>query len=94
MYMEKFLKKLGINNVGYYNKSGTYVIDLENSNQYGRVYSILDKCNDIEEIDDESELTLHSSRIVYESDKYKFSLIADFDKDFYKLTCNEILGDD
>jgi hypothetical protein len=90
MYLEKFLEKIGINQVGHYTKSNSYVIDLEDSDEYGKVYSRLDKCGDITEDEDSSTLTVHNSNIVFESDEYQFVLIADFDNDEYKLVCKEI----
>ena len=88
--MEKFLENIGISNVGHYTKSNSYVIDLEDSEEYGRVYSRLDKCDELVEDEDSSTLTIHTSNIVFESDDYQFVLIADFDQDIYKLVCKEM----
>ena len=90
MYLEKFLNNIGISNVGHYTKSNAYVIDLEDSNEYGKVYSCLDKCEKLEEDEDSSTLTIHNSNIVFESEDYQFVLIADFDQDTYKLVCKEL----
>lgn len=90
MYLEKFLDKIGIKQVGHYTKSNSYVIDLEDSDEYGKVYSILDKCDEIEEDEDSSTLNIHNSNIIFESDDYQFVLIADLDQDTYKLVCKEL----
>ena len=90
MYLEKFLENIGISNVGHYTKSNSYVIDLDDSEEYGRVYSRLDKCDELVEDEDSSTLTIHTSNIVFESDDYQFVLIADFDQDIYKLVCKEM----
>lgn len=90
MYLEKFLESIGISNVGHYTKSNSYVIDLDDSEEYGRVYSRLDKCDELVEDEDSSTLTIHTSNIVFESDDYQFVLIADFDQDIYKLVCKEM----
>jgi hypothetical protein len=90
MYLEKFLEKIGITQVGHYTKSNSYVIDLEDSDEYGKVYSILDKCDEIEEDEDSSTLNIHNSNIIFESDDYQFVLIADLDQDTYKLVCKEL----
>ena len=90
MYLEKFLDSIGITQTGHYTKSNSYVIDIEDSDEYGKIYSSLDKCEELVEDEDSSTLTIHTSNIVFESDNYQFVLIADFDQDTYKLVCKEI----
>jgi hypothetical protein len=89
VYLEKFLEKLGITQVGHYTKTNTYIIDIEDSDEYGKIYSLLDKSSEIEEDEDSSTITVHTSNIVFESDNYQLTLIADFDQDTYKLVCKE-----
>jgi hypothetical protein len=89
MYLEKFLEKLGITQVGHYTKTNTYIIDIDDSDEYGKIYSLLDKSDEIEEDEDSSTITIHTSNIVFESDNYQLTLIADFDQDTYKLVCKE-----
>lgn len=89
MYLEKFLEKLGITQVGHYTKTNTYIIDIEDSDEYGKIYSVLDKSDEIEEDEDSSTITVHTSNLVFESDNYQLTLIADFDQDTYKLVCKE-----
>ena len=79
-----------ISQTGHYTKSNAYVIDIEDSDEYGKVYSSLDKCDELVEDEDSSTITVHTSNIVFESDNYQFTLIADFDQDTYKLVCKEI----
>ena len=88
--MEKFLKEIGITQVGHYNNKNNYIIDIEDSNEYGKIYSKLDKNDLVEENDDSSSITANNSHIVFESDDYQFTLIADFENDAYKLVCKEI----
>lgn len=90
MYMEKFLKELGINQIGHYNSKNNYIIDIEDSEEYGKIYSKLDKSDLLDENDDSSTVTMHNSHIVFESDDYQFTLIADFENDTYKLVCKDI----
>lgn len=89
MYLEKFLEKLGITQVGHYTKTNTYIIDIEDSDEYGKIYSLLDKNEEVEEDEDSSTITVHTSNLVFESDNYQLTLIADFDQDTYKLVCKE-----
>jgi hypothetical protein len=89
MYLEKFLSSIGIDQVGHYTKSNVYIIDIEDSDEYGKIYSRLDKCEELVEDEDSSTLTIHTSNIVFESEDYQFTLISDFDQDTYKLVCKE-----
>lgn len=93
MYMEKFLRELGITEKGHYTTKGSYVIDLDDSEDYGRYYSKFDKNELIEEDEDSSVMTIHTSNIVFRSDDFQFTLIADFDQDTYRLVCVELKGD-
>jgi hypothetical protein len=90
MYLEKFLTKIGVTQKGHYTKSNSYVIDIEDSDEYGKIYSRLDKCEELVEDEDSSSLTVHTSNIVFESDDYQFIVMADFDNDTYKLVCKEL----
>ena len=90
MFLEKFLSEIGISPVGHYTKSNSYVIDIEDSDEYGKIYSSLDKCEELVEDEDSSTITVHTSNIVFESDDFQFILMADLDQDTYKLVCKEI----
>ena len=91
--MKEFLKELGITDNGEYSKDNSYVIDIDDSDTYGKYYSKLDKSDLVDEIDDNSLLTLHNSSINFEGDNYLITLIADFEQDLYKLVCKEIKGE-
>lgn len=91
--MEEYLKNLGINKPGEMNSEGTYVVALANSAEFSKIYSILDKNTDLQELDDSSTLTVENSNIVFidsNDDNYLINLIADFDADTYKLTITEV----
>lgn len=88
--MKELLKKLGITMPGYFSKNGDYIIDLEDSDEYNKTFSKLDKSNLVEENEDSSLATLQMSNVFYESDKYSFNLVADFDNDIYKLVVHEL----
>jgi len=90
MYMEKFLSDIGIEQVGHYTNNNSYVIDIEDSDEYGKFYSRFDKSGLVEEDDDASTITLHNSNIIFRSDDFQFNLIADFDQDTYKLVAREL----
>ena len=86
--MEEFLKSLGITATGAYSKSGAYIIDIMNYDEYGMYFSLLEK-SDIEEVQDTSQVTLHTTNITFANDQYQITLQADLDEDIYKLIVSE-----
>lgn len=88
--MKELLKELGIESVGHYGKDGIYTVDLKDSDEFGVIYSKLDLSDDFNEFEDSSQVTLHNSSIIFESDTYQIILLSDFDQDSYKLTIKEI----
>lgn len=87
--MEEFLRKLGIDKTGEKGLNGTYVITIDNSDDYGKYYSKLDKSQLIEEDEESSQITMETSSIQFVNDDYTITLLADFDADTYKLTIKE-----
>ena len=86
--MEEFIQELGIQ--GKLNKvNGKGIIDIQDSNEYGRIYSRLDRSELLEEDEDSSQITLDNATIVYEGDDYQLTLLADFNADQYKLVIKE-----
>lgn len=83
------LNDLNIRFDGEFSRDGSYVVDLFDSDQFGKVYSILDKNKDVENLEDSSSLTVHSANISYLYGDYQLNLIADFDENLYKLVITE-----
>lgn len=88
--MNEFLKKLGINKTAVKGGGNIYTVDIENSDEYGRIYSKLDKSDQVEEIPDSSQMTYETASIQFENDEYLITLLADFEEDTYKMTIKEI----
>lgn len=86
--MEEFLNSLGIDGK-LRRSSSSYVLDIEDSNTYGRIYSLLDKSSEVEEDEESSQITEDYSSIQFYSDEYVLQLIADFKNDEYRLTIKE-----
>lgn len=86
--MEELLKSIGITAKGEYTKTGSYVVDIKDYDEYGKYYSLLDK-SDIEEVQDTAQLTLHTTNITYANDQYQIVLQADLDEDLYKIVVTE-----
>lgn len=87
--MEEFLRELGIDRNFEVSDSGSYVIDLADSIDYGRMYSLLDRSDLIEEDPESSQITEDTSSVQYSNDDYTLTLLADFNEDQYKLTIRE-----
>ena len=85
MLEKEFLQEIGINLSGYYDKSHKYVVDLSDSDEYGRIFSKLNKSDLVEENDSASQITVNNSTVVYEGEEYDIILQADFDNDLYKI---------
>ena len=83
--MEEFLKELGIQGAPQRSNENTYILDIDGSDNYGRIYSRLDRSELLEENEDASQLTIDTSSIRYESEKYYLTLLADFNADTYQL---------
>lgn len=83
--MEELLNKIGIKKKGHYSKNGTYVVDITDSQEFGKVYSMLEKFDDIEEIAESSMLTENEASIRYMGDDYQIDLLADFNQNIYRL---------
>jgi len=92
MTIEEFLKDIGITKTGSIGEDGAYVIDLVDSNEYGRIFSTLEKSTDLDILEDNQVVTEQGSSLIYESDTepYLLNLIADFDGDVYQLVVNNI----
>ena len=86
--MEELLKKIGITATGEYTKDGAYVVDIKDYNEYGKYFSLLEK-SDLDEVQDTSQITVHTTNITYASDKYQVVLQADLDEDLYKLVVTQ-----
>jgi hypothetical protein len=87
--VEKLLRELNIYLEGSYSKDGSYIVDIYDSDDFGRIYSLLDNNRNVEELESSSLLNTHSANISYLYDDYQLTLIADFDEDLYKLVITE-----
>lgn len=87
--MEEFLNELGIAKHAEKSNDGSYVIDIESSDEYGRIYSKLDRSDLVDEAEESSQLTIDTSSIQFEGDDYILTLLADFNEDLYKLVVRE-----
>ena len=82
--MEELLKTIGIEKPGEYSKSGSYIVDINSYDDYAKYYSLLEK-SDMEEVQDTSQITIHTTNVTFANDDYQIILQADLDEDIYKL---------
>lgn len=89
--MEDILKELGINIEGTYDTDGGYVIDLNTSSQFGKIYSTLENAEELYPLENNDLLTTDNASLVYRyEDEYQFTLLADFNNDKYQLVINKL----
>lgn len=88
--MEDFLHNLGILAHGTYTDDGAYSIDLANDREYSRMFALLGKTESVKQLEDISTVTFENANVLFQSDDYVISLIADWDNNIYKLVCKEV----
>ena len=91
--MRDLLRKLGINEEGHRSTDNDYVIDLEDSDHFNRIFSKLDKSDLLDENEDSSVVNLEITNILYVTEGFALNLIADFEQDIYKLVITELKED-
>lgn len=91
MNEQEYLKQLNINKLGEYSDDA-YVVDLLDSTEYGKVFSILDRSDDLDIMQDNQVVTTEGSSLTYESlsQPYLLSLLADWEGDVYQLVVSKI----
>lgn len=87
--MKDYLKSLGITKEGKMT-GNIYTVHLHDSDEYGKIYSLLDKYDGLYENEEDSEISSHSAKILFEDDSYVITIYADFDYDTYRLTVREL----
>lgn len=92
MEIKEYLKSIGITQAGGVGKDGAYVVDLLDSNEYGKMFSTLEKCDDLDIMEENQVVTEQGSSLLYESESqpYLLNLIADWEGDIYQLVVNTI----
>lgn len=83
-----FLEKLGIDTAGVFEPE-RYILEIDNSDDYARYYTVLDQEEGLDLIDVSSMSTEYSTSLAYKGGGYKISLNANFTDDYYTLTLEE-----
>ena len=84
--------KLNIYPGEYSKNKSSYILDLDDDAEWGKVYTILDNSPIMYQKDENTLLTQHNSSLIYEYDDTNiiFNLKADFDNEQYSLVISEI----
>ena len=86
MSIESLLKELGIGKIGEYTSKNIYKIEINSSDEWGKVFSLLDNSDLLESKDEYNLLNSDESYNVYSyENSYQLTLIADFINDIYNL---------
>ena len=86
--MEEFAKKLGITYPGDM-VNGKYIIPLMDSDEYSKIYTLLDK-SDLVELDTSCTLVTDKvSELQYFNDEFVIKLDANFNDDFYRVVISK-----
>lgn len=71
-------------------KDNKYTIKLNDSNDYAYYYTLLDQNENLDLVDSSSVSTEFLNVITYEGDDFKVSLNADFNKNYYNVTIEDL----
>ena len=91
MSIPQYLKQNNINKTYTISEDNNYIITLDNSDNFGKMFSHLEKIEDLEQLEDNQVVTEQGTSILYKSnsENYLFNLIADFDSNVYELIVSE-----
>lgn len=88
--MEEIARELGIRAKGVYSDDGSYVINLKNSDDWGRVFSVIDDNTEVEKMEDNSLVQDNGASLLYRYGDIQINLLADLFGDSYKVVMTEI----
>jgi len=86
--LEQLLKDLHITKQGKMN-GDKYIIQLDNSDEFSRMYTVLDKYEGADLDPEGMVMSSSSSIMVYLTDDFDITLKADFDRDTYQMIIEE-----
>ena len=91
--LKSVLDDIGIEEEGrlkeYENKPDRYIIELEDSDEYAKCYTLLDKYRDADMKDEGSMASEFATVLTYNLPGYKFMLNANFTDDYYAIVIKE-----
>lgn len=91
--MKEFLRSLGINQEGHESDDGVYIVNIEDSNEYSKVFSKLENSDQVHEVENDSVFDLEKNVLYFESESYDLELYADLEEDSYELIVRQKIED-
>jgi hypothetical protein len=88
MEMKEFAKKLGIDVEGTMEGS-KYIIELSDSNEYSRMYTLLDGSDLLEIEEDLTLLTDKVGELIFTGEFFEVKLVGNFGSDIYRIVITE-----
>lgn len=90
--VEDVISELGLDEYeGQVGKNNSYVIDLPSDNDFGKVYSTLETNEGVEQLEDNTLLTVHNASVIYVyKDRYQINLKSNFDTDEYSVIITDM----
>lgn len=88
MDVKEFAKSIGLEQDGYQD-GAKYIIELVDSNEFSRVYTLLDKSELLDIQEDATLLTDKVGELLYLSDDYDVKLVGNFISDIYRVVITE-----
>lgn len=88
MDVKEFAKAIGLEQDGYQD-GAKYIIELVDSNEFSRVYTLLDKSELLDIQEDATLLTDKVGELIYLSDDYDVKLVGNFVSDIYRVVITE-----
>lgn len=91
MNLREIAEELGLNYSGEYGKNNSYVIDLYTDKEFGKVYSLFDRNEEVEQLEENNLLTVHNASLIYlYKDRYQINLKSNFDTDEYSIILTDL----
>ena len=87
--LKDLLDEIGIKDEGTMKKD-RYIIELKNSDEFSKYYTLLDSCDELELSDTSSMSQEFATVLSYYSPDFKVSLNANFNDDYYTFMVEEI----
>lgn len=87
--LDDILAELDFDDVGKL-KDDKYTIVLKDSDDYAYYYTLLDQNEELDLVDSSSVSTEFLNVIAYEGNDFKVSLNADFNKNYYNVTIEDL----
>lgn len=83
------LKDLNVSDEGNF-EDKRYILELLDSNEYAKYYTILDQYDNLELSDSSSMSQEYATVLTYTNDNFKVSLNANFNDDYYTFVVEEL----